>query len=219
MKKRKWLLLIATLIAVLSLPVTANAAVKLNKKKASIYVRQTLQLNVTGTKKKVKWSTSNKKIATVNQKGKVTGRKVGKAIITATVSKKTLRCEVSVSKAGETFPSGVKNMGDGHVEIYTPGGSSENGNKPTIYLNKIDMISGLDIDIYDVATDTPCWIYVDGKKRSVQSVGFKLQLGLSIDGNEIKSGTHRVDVVQFRNANPLSEVIMHRVRYYKIVKM
>ena len=48
--------------------------------------KQTLKLNVipaTADNVKVNWTTSNKKIATVNSKGKVTARKKGTVTITA----------------------------------------------------------------------------------------------------------------------------------------
>lgn len=82
----------------LSGTVTVEAAskVKLNKKKATVYVGKSTQLKVTGTKKKVTWKSSNKKVATVTRKGKVTAKKKGTATITATVSGKKYTCKVTV---------------------------------------------------------------------------------------------------------------------------
>ena len=48
--------------------VVEAASVKLNKSKATLIKGRTLQLKVTGTKKTVKWKSSNKKIATVSSK-------------------------------------------------------------------------------------------------------------------------------------------------------
>lgn len=78
------------------------AGAKLNKKKITLTVGKTYKLKVTGTKKKVKWSSSNKKIATVNSKGKVTAKKKGTATITAKVDGKKLKCTVKVCKAKST---------------------------------------------------------------------------------------------------------------------
>ncbi len=75
---------------------SASQTIKLNKTKASVYNGKTLKLKVSGTKKKVKWSTSNKKIATVNKKGVVTPKKPGTVKITAKVAGKTLTCKVTV---------------------------------------------------------------------------------------------------------------------------
>ena len=78
--------------------VSAATKVKLNKTKVTIQVGKSAKLKVKGTKVKVKWLTSNKKVAVV-KKGKVTGKKAGKAVITAKVGKKAYKCKVTVKKA------------------------------------------------------------------------------------------------------------------------
>lgn len=45
---------------------------------------------------KIKYSSSNKKVATVSSKGKITAKKKGKATITVTVGKKKVKCKVTV---------------------------------------------------------------------------------------------------------------------------
>ena len=72
------------------------AKIKLNKTKLSLYVKKTATLKVNGTKKKAKWSSSSKKVATVSNKGKVTAVKAGKATITAKIGKKKYKCTVTV---------------------------------------------------------------------------------------------------------------------------
>ena len=78
--------------------VFAAKKVKLNKVKATIYVGKTVQLKVNNNKKKVKWSSSNKKVATVSKRGKLTGKKAGKATITAQIGKKKYKCKIIVKK-------------------------------------------------------------------------------------------------------------------------
>ena len=56
-----------------------------------------MKLKVNNTAKKVKWKSSNKKIATVNKNGKVTGKKKGKCTVTATVGKVKLKCKVKIT--------------------------------------------------------------------------------------------------------------------------
>lgn len=82
----------------LSGTVTVEAAskVKLNKTKATLYVGKSTQLKVKGTTKKVTWKSSNKKVATVSTKGKVTAKKKGTVTITAKVSGKKYTCKVTV---------------------------------------------------------------------------------------------------------------------------
>lgn len=84
--------------------VSAATKIKINKKKATIYVGKTVQLKVKGTKKKVTWKSSNKKIATVTSKGKVKGVANGSATITAKLGKKSYTCKVTVKVRNITKP-------------------------------------------------------------------------------------------------------------------
>ena len=97
--KKKWSLLVILAMLVMLFAMPAQAKVRLNKKKVTITVGKTMKLKVKGTKTKVKWSSSDKKVATVSKKGKVKGKKPGKATITAKVGKKKLRCKVDVCPA------------------------------------------------------------------------------------------------------------------------
>lgn len=80
----------------------STKTVKVNKTSLTMTTGKTGQLTATvspsdSTDKTVKWSTSNKKIATVSNKGKVTGKSKGTAIITATVKDaKTVKVKVTV---------------------------------------------------------------------------------------------------------------------------
>lgn len=89
---------IMVMVFTLVTPVTAQAAakVKLNRTKVTINVNQSYQLKVKGTSKKVTWKSSNRKVAVVSRNGKVTGKKSGKAVITAKVNKKSYKCRVTV---------------------------------------------------------------------------------------------------------------------------
>lgn len=101
-------------------------SVTLNKKTATIIKGQKLTLRATlnpknTTQKSLRWSTSNKKIATVNAKGVVNGVKKGTATITATVkgtSKKatckiTVKAKPVVKVSALAFSVKEKTMGQG----------------------------------------------------------------------------------------------------------
>lgn len=92
----KNLIIMVTLFTFVAVFSINTEAAGLNKKKITINVKESYQLKVTGTKKKIKWSSSNKKIASVTSKGKVKGKKAGQAIITAKYGKKKLTCELRV---------------------------------------------------------------------------------------------------------------------------
>ena len=79
--------------------VTAEAATpKLNKTKLTLSSWRTYQLKLKNNKKPVKWSSSNKKIATVTSKGKVTARAKGRCTIRAKVGSKVYKFTLTVRK-------------------------------------------------------------------------------------------------------------------------
>ena len=100
-KKSITVITVFTIMLTLAMPVTAEAATKkapkLNKSKVTLTItkkktKPAVQLKVKNAAgRKVKWTSSNKKVATVSKKGK------GVAMITAKVKgSKTLRCKVTV---------------------------------------------------------------------------------------------------------------------------
>lgn len=100
-RRRLSVVLCVALALILVMPVTAMAAKKkpkLNKNKLTLYVGKKATLKVKNTKKKVKWSSSKKSVASVTKKGKVTAKKKGKTTITAKVAKKKLKCKVTVKE-------------------------------------------------------------------------------------------------------------------------
>lgn len=76
--------------------VTSFTKPKLNCKSATIKRNKTRQLKVTGGSGTIKWSTSNKRIATVNSKGKVTGKKKGTCYIYARRCGYKMSCKIRV---------------------------------------------------------------------------------------------------------------------------
>lgn len=92
-------MLLAMMILFCFQPINAKASVpKLNKTKITLLSKKKAVLKVTNTKKKVKWSSSDFRVASVNSKGKVTAKKKGIAQITAKIGKKKLTCKVTVKK-------------------------------------------------------------------------------------------------------------------------
>ena len=68
-------------------------------KKGSAYTLKATVNPSTTSNKKVTWKTNKKLVATVNSKGKVIGKKKGKAVITVSTtdgSKKSAKCTIIV---------------------------------------------------------------------------------------------------------------------------
>ena len=72
------------------------ATISISKKTLSLKIGKTYPLKVTGTKKDITWKSSDKTVASVSKKGKVTAQKAGQAKITATVGNKKFTCTVTV---------------------------------------------------------------------------------------------------------------------------
>lgn len=82
---------------------TVKNAPKISKSSISLTKGNSYDLTVTGTASSPKWSTSNKKVATIKKvsarKYRVTAKSSGTATIKAKVNGKTLKCKVSVPKS------------------------------------------------------------------------------------------------------------------------
>lgn len=118
-------LILFAMVAVLSVPAGASAAKgKINKKKVTIRVGKTVKLKVKNIKKKVKWSSSKKKVAKVSKKGVVKGLKAGKATITAKAGKKKFRCKVTVKKKKSSSKKPGQSNGGSSGNAGNTGGSN-----------------------------------------------------------------------------------------------
>lgn len=87
---------------VITTEAAAPNAVSISAKKKTLYVGKSFTLKIKGTSKAVKWSSSNKFVATVSAKGKVSAKKTGTAVITAKVGGKKLTCKVTVKTTPAT---------------------------------------------------------------------------------------------------------------------
>lgn len=93
--KKKLLCIILGMVLVLSVvPISAKSKPKLNYKTIYMSTADKTKLKVMNNKKKVKWSSNNKKVVRVSKKGVVTPRWFGKATITAKFGNKKLKCKV-----------------------------------------------------------------------------------------------------------------------------
>ena len=113
----------------------------LNQNEIVVNVGKTVNLKIKGMKGKVKWSSLNKKVATVKN-GKVTGKKTGKTVIQAKINGTILKCNVKVekpeiSKKKVTIESGktyiLKVKGTSRKVVWT----SSNRNVVTVKNGKI----------------------------------------------------------------------------------
>lgn len=99
--KRLSCVVMSLIMIVLMLPVCSNVdgrakKIKLNYSYYKLTGGYTVKLR-TRSGAKAKWKSTNKKIATVSKKGKVTARKKGKCYIVARVGKRVGKCKITVT--------------------------------------------------------------------------------------------------------------------------
>ena len=109
--------------------ITAKAAAKpaLNKKSATFTAGQTFQLKMKNNKKAVKWTSRNKKVASVSSNGVLTAKKTGTAVITAAAadgskkkaSRKITIVEKQVPSAGNVSAIPVRPTEEAAIEIHS----------------------------------------------------------------------------------------------------
>lgn len=153
MTKRNHLATMAVIILftlTLLLPMQTQAAPKISRKKITLMAGKTVTLRVKGTKGKVKWKSSKKKVVSVKKTGarkaKITAKKKGQAKVTAIVGRKKLVCQVTVKAKGTSGSS--KNPGK---DEKNPGRDSSSLKAPK--LKKVDIMEN-SVRVY--------WSYVDG---------------------------------------------------------
>ncbi|MDO5293503.1 MAG: Ig-like domain-containing protein [bacterium] len=82
--------------AIHTLSAKKQVSPSISKTSCTLVKSQTTTLKIKNATKKVTWSSSNTKVASVNKSGKVTAKSKGKATITAKVGSKKLKCAIKV---------------------------------------------------------------------------------------------------------------------------
>lgn len=83
---------------VMQTPIQAAKAPKLSKKSISLCIGDSAKLQMKNAKKSATWKSKNKKIVSVNKKGKIKAKKSGSTKVIVKVGKKNYKCKVTVKK-------------------------------------------------------------------------------------------------------------------------
>ena len=128
--------------------------------------------NATGDKT-VKWSSSNEAVAAVDSNGKVTAKKAGTAVITATSSNgKSASCTVTV-KQKDTY-TGLRDV-NGTLTYFTNGQADKTYTGFVSYArNNYYVINGVvDTSYTNVTYDGKDWLYVENGKVRYDFTGIR----------------------------------------------
>lgn len=95
--------------------------ISLNKTKLTLYAgdKKTLTATVKGKSQTVKWTSSNKAVASVSSNGKITAKKKGTATITAKANGVKVKCKVTVKKV-YTQKQAIKGLKNYVKKVETP---------------------------------------------------------------------------------------------------
>ena len=163
--KRMITVLLMVLISVMMVfPANAATKEKLNYSQKTITVGQTFNLKVNGTSSNVKWSSSNKSVASVSSKGVVTARRAGTAKIIATVKSKTFTCKVTVMN--NIFQSSAK-----------PGKVAVKGNGVNLFVTKMQY-SGNKLVVNGFFTN-------GSKKRVLGLKNYKIRIYVTLSNGKV----------------------------------
>ncbi len=169
--------------------VTAQAAKKktpaISAKKKTVYYKSTATLKLKNYKGKVKWTTSNKKIAKVSSKGVVTGVAPGKCTITATAGKKKYKCTVTVKDRNVTASASFKVTGGGYFV------KGESTATVTVKPKKYNAYKAT-VTVENAAGDT---VYKKTLKKLTKNKKYTFTWnGKSTKGKYVSTGSYRVKV-------------------------
>jgi Bacterial Ig-like domain (group 2). len=210
-KRQILTLMMALMVMFTMMPNTVEAAAKKNvtvsvstkklapKKSAQLKVKYGKK-NVT---KKAKYKTSNKKVLTVNKKGKITAKKVGKATITVRYGKKTKKVKFTIVKpAAAKKTAANKGSDSSHTHKWVKKTKTEKNWVPkmveediyeTVYEYRELCICG-DIIPMDDSDPEALKAFYRGHDKKHQELGIPVYSSLEIVGEKkVKVGTKTVD--------------------------
>lgn len=132
------------------------------KSKATIYLKNSQTLEATAApSEKIKWTTSNNKIAAINSKGVVTPKKTGTVTITAKANGITKKCVVTVEKPSITFSSNKRYVYAGNTcQLYASSVPSaaitwKSSDKSIATVDKNGVVTGNKVGTVKITASVP----------------------------------------------------------------
>lgn len=105
-------------------------------------------------------------------------------------------------------------LGDGDVYISTPSGTSEEGNVPVIYADPNSMMQ-IGLNAWDFNGGALSYVYVDGMLIAKEQLA-NTQTSIALEPAQLSEGIHTVEVVQYTNDEPGTEMIAYRSMQYEV---
>lgn len=122
----------------------------------------------------------------------------------------------NLSNSSRDFPEGdYSDTGSGNMFLSTPSGTSENGNVPFVFVEKDTLMLQIGLDARGFDGSKISFIYIDGILVEKYQLA-DTQTSLDLSDNFLSPGSHLVQVVQYNNDDPESEIITYKSASYEV---
>lgn len=110
-----------------------------------------------------------------------------------------------------------QDMGEGTVIISTPGGTSEDGTVPVIFIEKDQTMAIMEIGIStrDLDGSHLSYVYIDGMFNSKEQYS-DADGSIVLSPDDLTIASHTVELVQYNDDTPEGEMITYKSASYEI---
>lgn len=121
----------------------------------------------------------------------------------------------NITKEKDFSGDSYTDTGDGTFLVVTSSGNSENGNVPIVYCDSDTSLLQIGYNTSGMNGNLLSHIYVDGYLLEKEQLADS-QRELSLSGDSLSVGIHKVEVVQFENNDTNGAVITYKTAAYEI---
>lgn len=115
------------------------------------------------------------------------------------------------------IPEGLdKEIGNGDVVLSTTGGTTENGNIPTVFVGKDTQLDQIGLSSENLDGSKLSYVYIDGMLNTKEQLGEMSQTTITLQDNSLKEGKHKVEVVQYDNDEQTGTPVTYKVVNYEV---
>ena len=124
---------------------------------------------------------------------------------------------VEPSKPAELIPEGIyEEIGAGTLSLSTPGGTSDNGNIPVLYVSEDELFTQVGLNAFEFDGSRLSYIYLDGELTSKEQLA-DTQMSIDLSSNsQLSEGIHNVEILQFDTDDTTGNVITYKTASFEI---
>ncbi|CAB1262398.1 hypothetical protein ACFHWD_11235 [Clostridium sp. MT-14] len=132
------------------------------------------------------------------------------------VKNKTQNIENKAKNDLAELPKNLKtDMGPGKFYISPSSNTFKDGNVPIINIKKNTSSQKVEITPSEFNNKYMSYIFIDGVFNSKKQLS-NSKTNMELKGNDIKTGKHKVDIIQFNNNKTTDTVLTHKTAYYYV---